>query len=931
MVWTEKLIGTVVKGLPTLIKLVPEWRKKNVAARLNDYNLFATLGANDDLLRVLRIAWIQAALEVNKSVLTACKSFEGDGQATVIGTFSGKFKAKLIELRAAAFERGKSLEGSLIDDHFELVLLNAPTTQVGKGSESADPLTRDFGKIAAAIVGCQASDVPALYTQIAAAGIFTRLSTVQQTFGDLVFLVFVETIQAPNKYPEAGKAFQMTVSSLGVKLGRQCLKTLEGIDERIDQMLDRLDDLPSAGGLQTWLEDVETGCVQRLESISAEVRVIGSKVDEGISAASKQSAQTQETLAEILEAIKLQQRDGDSRISDEAILALAKRLRPELLLDRSQALRELDFAVSVLEEINATGTTAYYRDRLVNDTMAGVRESIEAGELEHGAQSIEEALATLDKQEADTRESIKRQRADLLEASIKQYTLLQDPQRVADDVIRRIALDHPDAPILSKAFVNELDAYFRKGEEHGLSFPLDVAIELSCKWVDQAVDDQDRSEALLWLGKSLAVLGERAPHDDLLRLAESAFKEAVAASSASHNATYAHAQNGVGGVLMSLGCRDSRADLLVEAIERFNVPLQFFSEAGDVAMVAIVRSNLGAALRLAGERESGVVRLRQAVSCLQDALLEPALGRLPREWGRAQNNLGNALRVLGEREHSVSLLQQSVQAFRAALLERGQSSPLHWGITQNDLASALLALGEHTDDLDFFHQADEAYQAALSQMPREQVPLEWATTHHNLAHLYFQLALRDGDSDWLELALAAALSALEERTRARAPLDWARTLNSQANALLELGDRKNNSQLIEQAVEAYKNSLAELTQVNNPRDWAMTKHNLGNAFFTLADFDESTECLHRAIEAYQDALLVRTFESDPVAWAKTTAWIGHTFFYLAGRGGEKRHMEQALETYRTALPHLSSKLKARVQTKILKGESMLAENFFSAD
>ncbi|WP_274081056.1 tetratricopeptide repeat protein [Pseudomonas kurunegalensis] len=118
--------------------------------------------------------------------------------------------------------------------------------------------------------------------------------------------------------------------------------------------------------------------------------------------------------------------------------------------------------------------------------------------------------------------------------------------------------------------------------------------------------------------------------------------------------------------------------------------------------------------------------------------------------------------------------------------------------------------------------------------------------------------------------------------------------------------------------------------MNNPRDWAMTKHNLVNAFFTLADFDESTECLHRAIEAYQDALLVRTFESDPVAWAKTTAWIGHTFFYLAGRGGEKRHMEQALETYRTALPHLSSKLKARVQTKIIRGESMLAENFFSA-
>ncbi|MDH0733226.1 tetratricopeptide repeat protein [Pseudomonas sichuanensis] len=931
MVWTEKLIGTVVKGLPTLIKLMPEWRKKNVAARLNDYNLFASLGANDDLLRVLRIAWIQAALEVNKSVLTACKSFEGDGQTTVIETFSDLFKAKLIELRAVTFDRGKNLEGSLIDDHFELVLLNAPTTQVGKGSESADPLTRDFGKIAAAIVGCQASDVPALYTQIAAAGIFTRLSTVQQTFGDLVFLVFVETIQAPNKYPEAGKAFQMTVSSLGVKLGRQCLKTLEGIDERVDQMLDRLDDLPSAGGLQTWLEDVETGCVQRLESISAEVREVGSKVDMGISVASEQSAQTQEALAQILEALKLQHTGGGIPASDEAILALAKPLFPDLLLNRSQAYKELEFAVSVLEEIRATGTTAHYRDRLVNDTMAGLRESIEAGELAQGAVAIEEALASLDKQEADTRESIKRQRAELLDASIKQHTLLRDPQRVAEDVVKLISLDNPNAPVLSEAFMKETDAYFKKGEAHGSNFPLEVAVELSRKWVDQSADDQALGEALLWLGKSLAVLGERAPHDSLLRQAEGVFRRAVKISSASRTATYANAQNGLAGVLLALGARHRSADFLHEAVDRFNTPLQFFSEVGDVATVAIIKSNLGAALRLSGQRDGGVARLRQAVSYLQEALLEPALSRRPQEWGTAQSNLGNALRVLGEREHNIPLLQQSVQAFRSALLERMQSSSLNWGITQNDLANTLLALGEHTDDLDFFHQAAEAYNAALTKISREQVPLEWANTHHNLANLYYQLAMRDGDSEWLTKALAAAMAALEERTRQLVPLAWARTLNTQANALRELGDRNDDPRLIEHAIGAYKNSLEEHTRERLPRDWAMIKHNLGNAFVTLASFGSSNENLNYAIKAYQDALLVRTSDSDPVSWARTTVCLGDTFFDLAESSGAMRYMELALENYREALPHLTSSMQGRVQTMIAKGESMLAEYSSSAD
>lgn len=930
MVWTEKLIGTALKCLPTLSKLVPERHIKNIKARVNDHNLFASLGANDDLLRVLRIAWVEAALEVDGSVLTACKSLEGDGQATAIDTFSSIFKTKLIEIRASAFDRRKSTEESPIDDHFERVLLNAPATLVGKGSESADPLTRDFGKIAAAIVGCQPSDVPELYFQSAEAGIFTRFATVKQTFGDLVFLVFVETIQTPNKYPQAGAAFQMALSSLGVELGRQCLMTLEGLDERIDQLLDRIDGLPSAGGLQSWLDDIETDCAKRLELIGAEVREVGTKVDKGISAASEQSAQTQEALAQILEVLKRQKNGGDSPASDEAILALAKPLFPDLLLNRSQAYKELEFAVSVLEEIRATGTTAHYRDRLVNDTMAGVRESTEAGELVRGAEIIDQSLASLDKQEADTRESIKRQRSELLDVSIKQHTLLRDSQRVADDVVKLMSLDNPNAPVLSKAFTKEMDAYFRKGEVNGSNFPLEVAVELSRKWVDQSTDDQALGEALLWLGKSLAVLGERASHENLLRQAERVFRQAVKVSGASRTATYANAQNGLAGVLLALGTRNRSADMLHEAVERFNIPLQFFSEVGDVVSVAIVKSNLGAALRLSGQRDGGVARLRQAVSYLQEALLEPAFSRRWQEWGTAQSNLGNALRVLGEREHKIPLLQQSVQAFRSALLERTQSSSLNWGITQNDLGNALLVLGEHTDDLEFFHQAAEAYNAALTKISREQVPLEWANTHHNLANLYYQLAMRDGDSEWLTKALAAATAALEERTRQIVPLAWARTLNSQANALRELGDRNDDPMLIEHAIEAYKNSLEEHTRERLPRDWAMTKHNLGAAYATLASFGPGNENLNYAIEAYQEALLVRTSDSDPVAWSRTTVCLGDTFFDLAVSSRAMRYMKLALESYRRALPHLSSSMKARVQTTISEGERILAENASSA-
>jgi hypothetical protein len=42
-------------------------------------------------------------------------------------------------------------------------------------------------------------------------------------------------------------------------------------------------------------------------------------------------------------------------------------------------------------------------------------------------------------------------------------------------------------------------------------------------------------------------------------------------------------------------------------------------------------------------------------------------------------------------------------------------------------------------------------------------------------------------------------------------------------------------------------------------------------------------------------------------------------------------MELALENYHKALPHLNGNLKARVQTKIIMGESKLVEDPSSAD
>ena len=54
--------------------------------------------------------------------------------------------------------------------------------------------------------------------------------------------------------------------------------------------------------------------------------------------------------------------------------------------------------------------------------------------------------------------------------------------------------------------------------------------------------------------------------------------------------------------------------------------------------------------RALGERESGTARLEEAVAAYREALLEWTRDKVPLRWAVTQNNLGAALRVLGERE-----------------------------------------------------------------------------------------------------------------------------------------------------------------------------------------------------------------------------------------------------------------------------------------
>ncbi len=323
--------------------------------------------------------------------------------------------------------------------------------------------------------------------------------------------------------------------------------------------------------------------------------------------------------------------------------------------------------------------------------------------------------------------------------------------------------------------------------------------------------------------------------------------------------------------------------------------------ASDAAERGAALNDLGTALAMLGERESGTARLEEAVAVYRAALEERTRDGAPLDWARTQMRLGNALATLGERESGTARLEEAVAAYRAALEEwTRERVPLDWARTQMNLGAALRALGERESGTARLEEAVAAYRAALEERTRERVPLDWAMTQTNLGNALLTLGVRESGTARLEEAVAAYRAALEERTRERVPLDWATTQMNLGNALLTLGERESGTARLEEAVAAYRAALEERTRERVPLDWATTQTNLGTALLTLGVRESGTARLEEAVAAYRAALEETTRERVPLDWANTIGNEGATLLALSERTGDYESAQAALSQLRQA-------------------------------
>ncbi|MBZ9814753.1 tetratricopeptide repeat protein [Mesorhizobium sp. CA7] len=233
-------------------------------------------------------------------------------------------------------------------------------------------------------------------------------------------------------------------------------------------------------------------------------------------------------------------------------------------------------------------------------------------------------------------------------------------------------------------------------------------------------------------GTALLELGKREAGTERLQEAAAAYRAALKEGTRDRlPLDWAATQSNLGNALSALGERESGTERLEQAVVAFRAALEEQTRKRAPLDWARTQSNLDATLLTLGWRETGTARLNEAAAAsgaaYRAALEERTRERLPLGWAQTQYNLGIALMVLGERESGTALLEEAVATFRATLQEATRERvPLDWAKAQNNLGVALELLSKRDGGTDQLQEAVAACRAALQEWTEERAPLGWA-------------------------------------------------------------------------------------------------------------------------------------------------------------------------------------------------------------
>jgi tetratricopeptide (TPR) repeat protein len=904
--WGEKFLDLVSGGLPAMAKALPAHWRRQVAVRLQDFNPFATIAANEDLLRALRLAWIEAALEVDAVARHRSVLPEASASLPEVVRFSGLVRVELYRLRHEACDRSKHPGSTAIDVHLDHVLLHVPDfIRAADGPKPGDVMARNFGSTLGALVGWPEREVPNVYGLVAVDGIPLEGRSAGRAFGELVFSAFAEIIKSPDRYPEAGTAFQVAIGGLSRELAQATLNVLAGIDDKVDRVVRQIEAMPQNGEhLEAYLGRADSLWTQSAAEIREQVARVEGSVNAAAAAAVLQHESSRAQLEQILGAIESLGRVGvgPNQVARETVLALARRLRPDELLDFDQAVREIEFAIDVALQVEAKGQSELARSP-IDEVTKHVAELTGKGLIQEAADSIDGALLELERRESAQRQSLLQQRDELLTASMQQGVLLRDIQRVVDAVRGLAEISEPVRPAASENLRAALEMFIAQGCNRRTTLYLDVAVALARTRALSAEGATERGESYLLLGNALLRRGEREVGGTCLEEAIESYRAALREYQRHEKAKeWGAAQNNLGTALISLAERTGDPAQFGEAAVALRAALEVRRRDDAPLDWAMTQNNLGNALWALGQRIPDRARIEEAVQAYRAALTERTRERAPADWATTQGNLGGALVARSGFETDTASLEEGVAAYRLALEERKREcAPLDWAFTQRSMASALLAQGRRESGSERLTEAAEALRAALEEFSEEGAPMLWAATQDSLGDALCAIAQRTGDIAGLDGAVEAYRAALRQRTRERVPVQWASTQSSLGEALWALGNRIGDLSRLHEAAEIFRGVLGALDRSSAPMSWASNQANLGAVLLAIGEKAQGTTYLDEAVESFTAALEGFVREQAPLVWATVQSNLGSALRYLGERSGDTQLLLESVEACRRAL------------------------------
>lgn len=366
---------------------------------------------------------------------------------------------------------------------------------------------------------------------------------------------------------------------------------------------------------------------------------------------------------------------------------------------------------------------------------------------------------------------------------------------------------------------------------------------------------------------------------------------------------------------------------LIEAITLFRAAMAAADDDPDRCRYA---SNLGAAMRMLGERTGNVSQLAEAVEIHRAAAADShghpdrhsilfnfgvALGSLsdhsadiallaeaaqvgreavaaaPRDYpdrGTVLSGLGAISAKLAGRTGNAVLLGEAVIVHRSAVAATPEGHPYRRAFLSN-LGGALQGLSEWTGDTTLLAEAAKCHRTAATAIPSGHP--DRAGLLSNLGSALIALSERSSDADRLTQAIEvqrAAAAAADERDPHRAMY-----LSNLGSALQMLSERTGDAAPLRDAMQAHRDAVEAVPASHADRPGYL--FNLGNALQALGQQAKDARLLAEAATVHREGVAASL--ADRPDYARGLFCLGSSLEVLSEHNGDRELLAEARTCY----------------------------------